>query len=68
MSVHFGRNSQAAHRETAAREERRQERAERADAEGWREGSLGEEGPVPHYAGDPFCECEKCRAKGDSAA
>jgi hypothetical protein len=63
VSRYFGDDSQAAHRETAFREEQRQEKAERAHAEGWDEGTLGEEGPVPHYAGDPFCECETCRGR-----
>jgi len=35
VSAHFGNTGQAAHRATAAREEDRQARAERAEAEGY---------------------------------
>ena len=63
MSVHFGRNSQAAHRETQAREDGRQERAERAHEEGWDAGVLPAPVVPQHIPGDPFCECAECVAR-----
>ena len=63
MSKYFGDDSQAAHQEVQAREEGRQERAARADAEGWDAGAL----PAPivpqHNLNDPFCECAECEKR-----
>jgi len=63
VSVHFGNSSAAAHRATAAREEDRQARAERVEAEGW-----DEDGCCPTCGGSGeicFCVDDMCRALGE---